>query len=591
MPKKRKLLWQIFLPFFTIVVLSLSAVGWYASNTLTRFHDKKTKAELRERALIARELLTPLLKAEQYTEMQRLSRHLGHSTSTRITVILPSGRVVADSEKNPAQMDNHGNRPEVLRVLKGAVGMARRHSDTLNKQMIYLAVPLENDGKLRAVVRTSIPQTAVTRDISNIYTDIIWGGAIVALLAALISLWVSHRINRPIQEMQRGAEQFAEGNLDYRLQTATSVEMAALADTMNRMAAQLGERISQITNQRNELGAVLKSMVEAVFAVNMDEQLIRFNRAAEELLDLDGHHDMGRTIAEVCPNPELKQFVTRALTASKAISGEIVFKNGASRYLQAQGAKLRDERGVSMGALIVLHDVTQLKRLEEIRRDFVANVSHELKTPIASVKAGAETLRDGALDDPHGARQFIDIIVRHADRLAAIIDDLLTLSRIEQEKDPESFNLTATKLKEVLESAVLAVREQAEDKQIRIETTCAENLAARINPNVLVHAIINLLDNAIKYSDEKSCVSLAAEASADRIHISVSDTGCGIPEEDQQRIFERFYRVDKARSRKLGGTGLGLAIVKHIASAHNGHVSVQSTFGEGSRFTIHIPAT
>jgi two-component system phosphate regulon sensor histidine kinase PhoR len=583
----------VYLPFLLIIIASLATVAWYATSTLTRFHARQTEAGLRERAEMARELLRPLIRRGRYAELQRVSRRLGETASTRITVILPSGRVVADSDEDPAEMDDHGGRPEVAAVLAGKQrGISTRHSATLDKRMMYLALPMElgRKGGVDAVVRASIPYGAVSREVADIYANIVWGGVIVAVLAAVASLWVSHRLNRPIQEMRKGAERFAEGNLGYRLKEGGSEEMATLADTMNRMAAQLGERIREITSQRNELEAVLTGMVEAVFAVDMDGRLIRFNQAAQKLLGLEGSPDLGGEIGTLCPNPDLQRFVSRALTSSEPISGEVVFHNGRDRYLQAQGAKFRDERGVSLGALVVLHDVTRLKRLEEVRRDFVANVSHELKTPIASVKGAAETLRDGALSDPEDAGRFLDIVLRHTDRLAAIVDDLLTLSRIEREEEPEQLDLTRAPILPVLEAAVLAARQKAERKRIEVKVDCPEELTAHMNPHLLEHAVINLLDNAVKYSEPGSAVEIRGVDEEGEARIQVRDTGRGISEADQKRIFERFYRVDKARSRKLGGTGLGLAIVKHIASAHHGRVTVESEPGEGSLFTIHLPA-
>ncbi len=615
MARNRKLLWQIFIPFFLIVMVSLSAVAWYASNSLSRFYRNQARRELRERAMIIKSLVEEDIQKGKYDLVNRRCRELGRATSTRVTVVLRSGEIVADSDENPEEMDDHSKRPEIRKAFKGEIGVASRYSKTLGKEMMYLAVPLhgrtverafgkDDDDEvragakarakakapIRAFVRVSVPVKTIKEKTASMHRDILTGGAVVALLAVLVSFWVSHRINSPILEMKRGAERFARGELDYRLATGENEEVAALADAMNNMAQQLGERIDQITKQRNERDAVLFSMVEAVFAVDMEERFIRCNRAAKILFGVgEDEVVLKRPFRDVIRNSDLESFVTKTLSASEAVSGEIRFHSGRSRYLHAQGAGLRDESGESMGALIVLHDVTKLKRLEAIRTEFVANVSHELKTPIASIKGSAETLKDGAIDDPNGAKQFLDMIVRHTARLASIIDDLLILSRIEQDESDEMEDMSLAPISPVLHSAMLAVREKAKQKDIEFKVDCSSSLHAFISPRLLEHAVINLLDNAVKYSDKGGSVKLSALEEEDRVVMTVEDQGCGISEEHQERVFERFYRVDKARSRKLGGTGLGLAIVKHIATAHNGSVKVESELGKGSRFTISLP--
>ena len=609
MARNRKLLWQIFIPFFLIVMVSLSAVAWYASNSLSRFYKDQARRELKERAVIIKSLMKEEIEKGRYDMVNRQCRELGRATSTRVTVVLRSGEIVADSDEHPEEMDDHSQRPEIRKAFKGEIGVASRYSKTLGKVMMYLAIPLRSSVKDRATgkdsvakagartkapihafVRVSVPMKTIKEKTASMHRDILTGGAVVALMAVLVSFWVSHRINRPILEMKKGAERFARGELDYRLATGENEEVAALADAMNNMAQQLGERIDQITKQRNERDAVLFSMVEAVFAVDMEERFIRCNRAAKILFGVgEAEVVLKRPFRDVIRNSDLENFVTRTLSASEAVSGEIRFHSGRSRYLHAQGAGLRDESGKSMGALIVLHDVTKLKRLEAIRTEFVANVSHELKTPIASIKGSAETLKDGAIDDPSSAKQFLDMIVRHTARLASIIDDLLILSRIEQDESDEMEDMSVAPIAPVLHSAMLAVREKAKQKDVEFKVDCSSTLHAFISPRLLEHAVINLLDNAVKYSDKGGDVKLTAAEEEDKVVMSVEDEGCGIPEEHQERVFERFYRVDKARSRKLGGTGLGLAIVKHIATAHNGSVKVESELGKGSRFTINLP--
>jgi two-component system phosphate regulon sensor histidine kinase PhoR len=359
---------------------------------------------------------------------------------------------------------------------------------------------------------------------------------------------------------------------------------------MNQMAAQLDERIRIITRQRNQLEAVLSSMVEAVLVADASGRLIQVNRAAAQLFALDPEEVVGAAVSVTIRNADLQQFLRRILESQAPEEEDIVLEQGGEkRHLRALGTRLRGPSGQSLGALVVLHDVTKLKRLEAVRRDFVANVSHELKTPITSIQGFVETLRDGAIEDPDNARRFLEIIAHHAERLNAIIEDLLSLSRIELEGEAGEIALTPGRVKEVLEAAVQLCETKAAEREVTVAVAGDPELEAPINAALLEQAIVNLIDNAIKYTDVGGQVRVSVEAEEDDAVITVEDTGRGIPPGDQPRIFERFYRVDKARSRDQGGTGLGLAIVKHIAVAHRGLVSLASEPGRGSIFRIRLP--
>jgi two-component system phosphate regulon sensor histidine kinase PhoR len=316
--------------------------------------------------------------------------------------------------------------------------------------------------------------------------------------------------------------------------------------------------------------------------------VISLNKAAAELLE-SNDAAIGRSLQEVIRNVDLRRFVGESLVASHPIESDIVLHGKPDRVLQAHGTSLRDATGRGIGAVIVLNDITNFRRLENIRKDFVANVSHELKTPITSIKGFVETLLDGAISDPNDSQRFLRIIAKQADRLHAIIEDLLSLSKIEQCEDAGDIELQESSLHEVLESAIYACQPQATERNIDIRLTCDEHLTARINAPLLDQAVVNLLDNAVKYSEPGGRVDVSASAVNGEVTISVVDTGCGIPADELPRIFERFYRVDKARSRKLGGTGLGLAIAKHIVNVHHGRVTVESTVGKGSTFSIKLP--
>ena len=399
---------------------------------------------------------------------------------------------------------------------------------------------------------------------------------------------------RSLGQLRRVARRFAEGDLSQRIAVAGPGPLRNLATALNQMARQLDSRIQAVVQQRNEIETIVSSMVEGVLAIDRDERVISLNRAAAQLLRLDATAALGRSIQEVVRNTTLQALVSEALRGEAPRQTEITLpspeesKAPDERHLQAQGAALRDAAGQRIGAVVVLHDVTRLRRLEKVRRDFVANVSHEVRTPVSAIKAAVETLIDDPAASPEDAAQFLAIIRRQADRLSHIVDDLLELARIEQDAQRTRLELTDEPLDKVVQGAVEIIAHRAKEKGLRIDLRCEEGLSAKANANLLEQAVVNLLDNAIKYSPAGGVITVTTQRYHDAALITVEDRGVGIEAEHLPRLFERFYRTDKARSRALGGTGLGLAIVKHVASAHGGAVSVDSTPGQGSVFRIHL---
>lgn len=586
---RRRMLWQLYPSYLLITLVALVAITWYASRSLRHFYHEQTAADLKARAQLIEKQVAILLASGDTTRVDLLCKELGHKTATRITVIRPWGEVVGDSEEDPAQMENHGRRPEIAEALTGVPGVSTRYSNTLQKTMMYMAIPLTLDNEIVGVVRTSLPITSVDDAMRGVSVRIALGGLVIAVLAAFVSLWVSRRISRPLEEMRIGADRFAGGDLDYRLAVPNSEEMGRLAEAMNQMAARLDDRIRTVVCQRNEQEAILVSMVEGVLAVDTNERVISLNAAAARLLDLSLEDAKGRSIQEAVRNTELQALIMQTLSKQRSIEEAIVLTGAEERYLQVRGTILKGAQGASIGALVVLNDVTRIRKLESLRHDFVANVSHELKTPITSIKGFVETLLDGALKNPEDAERFLTKVARQTDRLNQIVEDLIDLSRIEKDTEQAEIQLEESRVKEALEAAVQACEVQASIKAIKIDLTCDDYLKAKINPPLVEQAVINLIDNAIKYSETGQSIEVAAAEQESEIRVSVRDHGCGISQEHLPRLFERFYRVDKGRSRELGGTGLGLAIVKHIALAHNGRVSVKSTLDKGSVFTIHLP--
>ncbi len=605
----RGFFWRIFPPLLTLALLSILLSSWHATRSLRAFHLREAAADLRDRAVLLRGPVADLLSAGRLDSLQALVEGLGGLTATRITVIDPAGVVLADSDEDPALMENHAGRPEVAAALAGRVGESRRHSRTLGVNMLYVAVPLQpgavgtpepagpaapsgpaGGAVAVAVVRTAVPLADLEAAVGGVRSRILLGGLVLALLAGLVAWAVGRRLSRPLRELQAGAERFAAGELDRRLPAPDSEETGALADALNRMAAALNDRIAAVEAQRRELEAVLGSMMEGVLAVDDQERIISLNRAGADLLGVERERALGRTVPEIVRNPDLQRLVGQALERPGPAERDLVLHGDRELHLQAHATGLCGEGGRRLGVLLVLNDVTRLRRLESLRRDFVANVSHELKTPITSIKGFVETLLDGALAEPAEARRFLEIVAAQADRLQAIVEDLLALSRIEQESESEQIQLHRAFLRPVLERALEAGRPRAEAQRIAVTLDCPDDLVARCNETLLEQAVGNLLDNAIKYSEPGTAVAVTATAHGGTVEIAVRDHGRGIAPEHLPRLFERFYRVDKARSRKYGGTGLGLAIVKHIAQAHGGRVEVESVPGEGSTFRLALPA-
>jgi len=334
---------------------------------------------------------------------------------------------------------------------------------------------------------------------------------------------------------------------------------------------------------------ILSNMKEGIIAFDSSEKIIILNKSAAEMFNIDLEQAKGRRIKEVVSNADFHYFIEEALINNETIEDNIILRDTKEHFIQIYSTPISNEKNARTGTLIVLNDITHIKKLENIRKDFVANVSHELRTPVTSIKGFVETLLDGELDDAEEIKSFLNIIIKHANRLNAIIEDLLSISRLEQDAEKSIPAMERCNLKNILESAVEMSGIKAGSKNVKISVKCPANIQVNVNPSLFEQAVINLIDNAINYSNEGSAVNVEAQHQSDKVVIKVQDQGCGILEEHLPRIFERFYRVDKARDRKAGGTGLGLAIVKHIAQVHGGSVNVESTVGAGSSFYIYLP--
>jgi two-component system phosphate regulon sensor histidine kinase PhoR len=606
--KQKRLFWQIFPISAAIVLFTISLVAWYISRSVDSFYIEELGNELENRAYLVRTRVVELLNDDDVEQLRAFVIDSGRASETRLTIVDPEGTVLADTNEDPQSMDNHRMRPEINIAFTGEPGRSIRFSNTLGERLYYTAIPLctqSPDGacspgkQVDMVLRLSMRVTSINATLGDINNKIL-GGAIVAVLVSFcITFALSRNISRPLEEMTASAEQYAQGDFSQRMlmhhKKTASREVATLAGAMDQMAEQLDEKITTIINQRNQLETVFSSMVEAVIAVDLQERIVSINNAALNMFGVDQYSGgvQGRLLQEVIRNVELQEQVQRILKGGESFEDEIILNTqSGTKALHTNVVSLYSGDGQTMGVLMVLNDVTRLRQLEQLRSDFVANVSHELRTPITAIRGYVETLLDGALDERDDAVKFLEIVLRQSEQLSEIIEDLLALSRIEKESKAGEISFTHQNLLPVLEGARDTCRHEGEEKDIRLSLECDPAISLHMNGTLLEQAVVNLLINAITYSEEGAEVSVRAGVTDDNdrrmVKIHVLDNGIGISSEHLPRLFERFYRSDRARSRKEGGTGLGLAIVKHIVQAHGGEVDVKSTLGMGSEFIISL---
>ncbi len=589
MKKNLRLIWQLYPSYLIIIIISLFAVSIYSSNFIESFFLERTKKDLVVCGKLLSNQISDFLTPLNLKALDDLCKKIDKSSSTRITVILPEGKVVGDSKKDIALMDNHLNRPEILTAAGGDIGSSIRESETLRIRMMYVAIPLFSKDSIIAVLRVSLPITSINNTIDKIQAHILWVGFLVALFASVLSFFVSKWISRPIEEMKQGAVRFAS-DLKHRLHKPFISEFADLADSMNHIAYELEKQMIAVKSQRNEYEAVLASMSEGVIAIDLDDEILNINQAAFSILKLFLRDVKGKSIQGIIRDADFHMFIKKATLSNVVEEGDFILYNPGNRIINSVSTPLRNASDKRIGTILVLNDVSNIRNLEKIRKDFVANVSHELRTPLTAIKGFVETLFDIGDENPEDRKRFLKIIIKHVDRLNSILEDLLSLAKIENRENEKGILLEEKNLKELINTVRQIVQAKADAKKITIELFVDDQIIIKIDKHLIEQALVNLIDNAIKYSKEETSIQISTDIKENELLISVQDHGTGIPKKHLLRIFERFYRVDKARSRDIGGTGLGLSIVKHIATAHKGRVSVESTLGHGSTFTIYLPA-
>ena len=588
--KHKPLFWQLFPAFLFLIFTTLIAFFLLVYRPFNQHLIRQSENSLKNQLEIAKQslLTTSIIDLDS---LNNLFKAWAANTGLRLTLIDAEGKVLLDTQKNPKQMESHHDRPEVVQAHNQKSGFAIRKSQTLGTELMYAAVVINKNQHKGRVLRASLSMDDIKSQVYAVYVKLFIAGGFILGFVALISYWLSRKVIRPLESMKYQAEQIADGDFTGRVQLKNTDpdEVYKLGMAMNEIAIQLHHRIETITNQKNERDAILASMVEGVLAVDPDQFIVHLNQAAADILDVNRVQTVGISVHEAIRLPELQEVVQRSLKKEVPEEKDIILNiKGKEIILDVKSSPLMSSANKKLGAVIVFSDITHLRRLESHRREFVANVSHELRTPLTSIRGFAETLL-GAQVGEEEQKKFLEIIHRHAQRLGEIIEDLLALSNLEKGTEANEIDLYDQRIWPTLEAAKEMLDQKASKLGVKIAINGDPSLRGQINSQLLEQAVVNLVDNALKFSSEGDKVSIQLNDRGQETEIVVEDEGHGIAKEHLSRLFERFYRIDKARSRQLGGTGLGLSIVKHVAIAHKGQVHVESELGKGSKFFINLP--
>ena len=587
--KTKGIFFSLFWPNAIAGLVFIILLSTITSIFLVNRYEKTVFDSLESEAGIVQARYAKLLKSESVWELRQDALQAGASSQTRITVIGKDGNVISDSQVDPGQMENHKTRSEFQSAISGQTGKDIRSSYTLGKDMAYLALPLLADGKIIGVLRFSQSLHSMESLILAVFVFFFVCYLVFFLALFLISRATSLKIAGTLMQISGKIKEMAEEGGKSKLYIDAPAEFEMLSGAVNTAVETIQTMVRSANAVAAQQEAILSSMMEGVLAVDSSEKIIRIYKNAAVLLGID-EMQTGKSIHEVIRNSSLIKIVRNTLVSDSPVEEDFVLSGAdGEKYIMATGTTIKDRDSKVLGAVIVLSDVTKLRMFERMRKEFVANVSHELRTPVTSIKGSVETLLDGAIDYPNDARKFLGIIAGQAERLGSIINDLMSLSRIEQEEEKGLIQMEPHNLRMIVHNALEDVQIKAKERSIQIDLVCERDITVTVNDRLLEQAIVNLVDNAINYSDPGSKVIVELSQNDGETIISVRDNGIGISKEHIPRLFERFYRVDRGRSRKQGGTGLGLAIVKHIVNAHGGHTTVESVPGSGSTFTIHIP--
>jgi len=581
--------WRLTAIFFSVTAVFLFLLGFYLMNAMEQYLYDRTQEKLVSYAkLLADNLKDDFTRGAGPEYFDAYAHDAQKDISARVTVIDAKGQVLGDSVADKDSMVNHYKRPEIQKALNKETGKAIRYSSSTGKRMIYFAVPINKDYDIYGVVRVAVPWTEIEAGQKQIRWSIGTAIFVALVLTVVVVSSFTSTLVVPLQEMTWVAKEMADGKLDLNVNIKAKDEIGALGSGFNYMAQRLRDTISQITEERNKVSAILTSMNDGVIAIDRKGNILLINPAIERMFHIKYENSLGKSVIEVVRNFDLERLLHLALSSSEPITRELQVFTPEPKTFRVSTAPLTNETGV-VGVVAVMRDITAFREVERMKTDFVANVSHELRTPLTSIKGFVETLLDGALQEPETARHFLEIINDEADRLNRLIGDLLSLSRIEAKQG--EIHKTFVDLEKLISNVVSVLSPQANEKSLTLNIDIKKPLPTlQVDSDLIGQLMINLVDNAIKYTPKGGRIDITAFRVKNGIKVAVKDTGIGIPWDSIPRLFERFYRVDKARSREMGGTGLGLAIVKHILEVHGGTIDVDSRVGRGSNFTFFLPS-
>ncbi|MDD3274519.1 MAG: ATP-binding protein [Candidatus Omnitrophica bacterium] len=581
---------KLILSYFLLIFISLGFVAFFLDKHLEEGALVQIKSALANEARLIESRVSDSPSILGSPErLDSLCRDLGRRIDSRITIIGMDGRVLADSGVpflRVGELENHGARPEVAKALKDGMGQEIRYSATLKIDMLYLALPIKAAGRNAGILRLALPLTSVQKILLSVRKTILTGLFFTLGLGFVLASVIAKALITPINRITYVSSKFAKGDFSRRIFYNSGDEIGRLASTLNKMAQDIEEKIREIATKNQHLEAIFNSMIEGVIVTDNKLKIISINHPIEGLFGIKRAEAEGKFFLEGIRNSKISELINEAMNSAKFLSQEVTLVMPEHKVFQANVSPIFEQNKVT-GSVTIIHDITEIRRLETMRRDFVANVSHELKTPLTSIKGFVETLLEGAIEDKENSIDFLKIIKNHTDRLNALINDLLDLSHIESKEvtlNNEKFSLSGLAFE-----VTAGFKSQAKKKGLKIISELPEGLEVLADKGKIEQVFANLISNAIKYNKENGSVRIYSEQMQDRVKIVIEDSGSGIPAKDLPRIFERFYRVDKARSRELGGTGLGLSIVKHIVELHSGTVGVESTEGLGSKFFFTLP--
>jgi two-component system phosphate regulon sensor histidine kinase PhoR len=573
--------WRTAAVFAILILVCIGGLSSYLSHFFRESYLDDLETQLADQAWLVADSSASYFSDGQKEYIDSLAKKLGEGIEGRVTIIGKDGTVLGDSIEDPKTMENHANRPEVIQALAGKTGSSIRYSETLGYDMMYVALPIVVDSELVGVARVSLPLTDINVHLNHINVTIIWVSLLAAAIAILLSLQLSKLTIGPVKKLTSMSRRIAEGEFDQEIDTASRGEVGELATAFNLMAAKIKYMVYMIAAERDLMGVVLSNMGDGTLVIDGEGKVTTINKSACNILQLKKEEVIGQTLIEVARDYELNEIWQRCVQSNQRQTGSVEIRQ-TKQFLLVIASPLEDEGG----CLLLLQNLTELRRLEQVRQDLMSNISHELRTPLASIKALAESLQDGAVEDPELSRDFLSKMNAEIDKLTQMVQELGELSRIESGEAP--LRRESMELAEIIKQAVERLRAQSDRAGLSIVLDIPDKLP---NPSIdrerIEQVLINLIHNAIKFTPPGGSVTVSARKENSHVLVSVSDTGVGIPADDLPRIFERFYKADKSRSG--GGTGLGLAIAKHIIEAHGGRIWAESVEGKGSTFHFTLP--